>query len=104
MKFFDAENGVKSSYEYDNLEDRFTLKKTQDVEPILKFNKMLQGDKSLTRGKDLRRVAKIPMIVIEQWLKEGIDIFSQEPEMRKKVKARLNDPTYQYLRTDLSRL
>lgn len=104
MKFFDAENGVKSSYEYDALEDRFTLKKTQDVEPILKFNKMLQGDKSLTRGKDLRRVAKIPMIVIEQWLKEGIDIFSQDPEMKRKVKARLNDPNYQFLRTDLSRL
>jgi hypothetical protein len=104
MKFFDQENGIKSEYEYDSLQDKFLIKKTQDVEPILKFNKMLQNNESLTRGKDLRRVAKIPMVVIDQWLKDGIDIFSQDPEMKRKVKQRLNDPNYRFLRTDLSRL
>jgi hypothetical protein len=98
------ENGIITQYHYDADGDRLTLNRVQDVEPILKFNKMLQNDKSLTRGKDLRRVAKIPMVVIEQWMKEGINIFSNEPEMKKKVKARLNDPNYQFLRTDLSRL
>ena len=98
------ENGVITQYHYDADGDRLTLNRVQDVEPILKFNKMLQNDKSLTRGKDLRRVAKIPMVVIEQWMKEGINLFSNDPEMKKKVKARLNDPNYQFLRTDLSRL
>lgn len=97
-----AVNGIETQYHYDADGDKLIINRVQDIEPILKFNKILQGDKSLTRSKEFRRVAKIPMVVIEQWLKEGIDIFSQDPEMKKKVKRRLNDSSYSYLRTDIS--
>lgn len=95
---------IDTTYHYEAEGDKLTLIRTQDVEPILEFNKKLQNDTSLTRTKDLRRVAKIPMIIIEQWLKEGLDLFSNDPEMVRKIKQRLNDPAYRFLRTDISRI
>lgn len=87
---------------YEENGDRLIVKSTQDVESILNHNRMLQNDKSLTRTKEMRHVASIPNIVVEQWLKEGINIFNKEHWQR--AKKRLNDPDYKYLRTDLSTL
>ena len=43
------------------------------------------------------KVASIPTIVIEQWKKEGIDLWKDEDWP--KVRAKLNDPEYKWLRT-----
>lgn len=47
----------------------------------------------------LRHVAEIPCLVVEQWMKEGINIFSPDPDMQKKFRQKLNSPEYRYLRT-----
>ena len=87
-------------YEEDG--DRLIIKSTQDVEAILAHNRMLQVDTTKTRTKEMRHVASIPNIVIEQWIKEGINLFKKEDWGR--VKKKLNDPDYKYLRTDLSNI
>jgi hypothetical protein len=87
-------------YEEDG--DRLIIKSTQDVESILAHNRMLQADTTKTRTKEMRHVASIPNIIIEQWLKEGINIFQKEGWER--AKKKLNDPDYRYLRTDLGTL
>lgn len=58
--------------------------------------------KSALRKKNMWKVASIPNIVIEQWKKEGIDLFKDEDWP--KVQAKLNDPEYKWLRTSPGRV
>jgi hypothetical protein len=51
------------------------------------------------KDKSLRKVASIPLIVAEQWMKEGVNIFDPSPEMQKKVSQKLNSNEFQGLRT-----
>jgi hypothetical protein len=76
------------------------VKRTQDVEPILDHNKRAQADAAggwrRNAGKTRRQIAEIPNIVVEQWLREGFNIFRvSEIELRKK----LDDPQWSYLKT-----
>lgn len=71
----------------------------QDVAPILKRNKALQncGDNGYGKSRDFRRVASIPLVVVDKWLREGVDIFN--PDHAKEVKRRLNSSEWAHLRT-----
>lgn len=83
-----------------------TVYREQDVEPILNYNRAVINEAPTWRPwssgrKDVprRKVAEIPNVVVEQWMKEGINIFSPDPDMQKKFRQKLNDPNYRYLRT-----
>ncbi len=82
-----------------------TVNRVQDVEPILEANKAAMSNAPSWRpyaGSNLRHVASIPLVVAEQWLKEGLDIIgpaSKTPEMRRKLAQKLNSNEYAYLRT-----
>lgn len=78
----------------------------QDVEATLNANRAALNEAPTWRpygsGKkdvSIRKVAEIPCIVAEQWFKEGINIFSPDPDMQKKFRQKLNDYNYRYLRT-----
>jgi hypothetical protein len=80
--------------------------RTQDVEPYLEENTRERNSHSDwrpyasgRREKPLRKVAEIPNIVVEQWLNEGINIFSPDPGMQRAFRRKLDDYTYQKLRT-----
>jgi hypothetical protein len=81
-----------------------TEKRTQDVEPVLERNTALRngGGNGYSPSKDLQFVASIPNIVIEQWLKEGVNIF--DPNCEADIMRRLNDGGYLKLRTGGGRL
>lgn len=90
---------VKTEYHVTE-DDKLIIKRVQDVEPILEANKRAFNEHS-TKGNlfggTFHHVAEIPVIVIEQWKKEGIDFYNKEHWP--KVMAKLNDPDYRYLRT-----
>lgn len=75
----------------------------QDVEPYLDANKRAMHCAPTWRpyaGKQkLRKVAEIPNIVAEQWMREGINIFSPDPGMQKRIREKLDSNEYQHLRT-----
>jgi hypothetical protein len=78
----------------------------QDVEAILNRNRAEINEAPTWRPyasgrKDvsIRKVAEIPLVVAEQWMKEGFNILSPDPDMQKKLRQKLNDPEYAYLRT-----
>ena len=75
----------------------------QDVEPYLDENKRAMHCAPTWRpyaGKQkLRKLAEIPNIVAEKWMREGINIFSSDPGMQKKVREKLDSNEYQHLRT-----
>jgi hypothetical protein len=51
-----------------------------------------------TKDKSMRKVASIPLIIIEKWKRElGVDVMNKDHMT--KVKQLLNDPQYRYLRT-----
>jgi hypothetical protein len=89
---------------YDAGERKFTFVRTQDVEPILDQNKAFR---SMEQTSDtFRHTAQVPMVLIEQWLQEEwrkgnttIKFGSEECDLL--IYAKLQDPDYAYLRTDM---
>ena len=86
------------------------VRRMQDVEPYLKANEAEYNAAPSWRpyakrkGRNLRKVAEIPNIVAEQWLREGVNIFSADPDMQKKVRKKLDDYENRKLRTYPGRL
>lgn len=77
----------------------FDVVRTQDIEAIMEANKRdrIEGD-GWTENRDMRHVARIPLIVLEQWAKEaGLKPFCQE--MTEVIRRKLNDPDNAFFRT-----
>ncbi len=91
-------NGLRTEFHADALDDAVTIRRVQDVEAIIENNKALYShNDGYTPSRDLKRVASIPLSVIEDWMKEGVNIF--DPNCAEAVRRKLNDPQYLYLRT-----
>lgn len=100
---YDWMTGIETWHHYDAETDRTTIESVQDVSAILELNKARQNEGDggyATKDRDWRRVASIPNVVIEKWLREDrIDVFNKDhwPAVRRK----LNSSEYLYLRTAL---
>lgn len=96
-KLLSDKNGIKTTMEVNS--DKTTVSKTQDVEGLLNLNKI----RSNVMGKKINddaynHVASIPATLIVKWLQEeGLDIYN--PDHAHRLKLKLNDPEYMYLRT-----
>lgn len=95
---------IETRLHYDWAEENLVVERRQDVEPILNFNKKLYThNDGYSPDRTLRRVASIPNVVIEQWeTQEGINVYTKEGWER--VKRKLNDPDYLFLRTAPGRI
>lgn len=84
---------------YHKEDDKTIVETIQDVEPYLDKNKReLNGynDWRPLHG-GMHKVASIPVVVVEQFMREGLNIFDKNDLPR--IYRRLNDPEYKYLRT-----
>lgn len=104
MLRLDDEGDISTKIEGKN--GKIVVVRSQDVAPYLRRNQQEMNSHSDWRPyasgrKDrvMRKVAEIPNIVAEQWLKEGVNIFSKDPEMMKRVRLKLDDYTNKKLRT-----
>jgi hypothetical protein len=90
------ENGILEETFLDG--DDMHVRRSQDVEAILDENKRLASlNDGYSPSRDFRRVASIPMTVIEQWMKEGINIFDRNCD--EAIRRKLNSPEWRRLRT-----
>ena len=88
------------------------VERKQDVSEILKQNKTEANDgwqDRIDTRRDTwgRKVATIPIILLEQWAKEwGVPYHHllTDPDLKAKVMLRLNDPEFVHLRTHNSRI
>ncbi len=82
-----------------SVKDRLVVEeRIQDVEPVLERNKaLLTHDDGYSPSRDMKRIASVPNIVIEQWLKEGVNVF--DPNCEAEVMRRLNSSDWAHLRT-----
>lgn len=91
---------MKTYWDYDEINDKEIIETVQDVEPILEANKRLYNNPSHRQHgvkHEFAHVAHIPMILVHKWLMEGIDVYKESDWPR--VKRKLEDPDYKYLRT-----
>jgi hypothetical protein len=96
----DPTTGVRDDFKYDHTDDRFYIRSSQDVAPMMRANRddRLSGNDGYTPSRDLWKIASIPNIVAEKWMREkGVNILN--PEHRDKVLQLLDDPEWAYLRT-----
>ena len=98
---------IKTKFRYDHNEEKAVLENVQDVEPLLELNKKdLNGDSMYGTGENgvgMRKVASIPLVIIEKWKRElGVDIMNKNDWP--KIKQLLNDPENRFLRTHESHL
>lgn len=94
----DPDRGLKIWWE--STDDGFVLHYEQDAAPILESNaiKRSQGRDYYARDKDLWKAASIPIGVAYKWLiEDGIDVYEDSHWPR--VKKKLNDPDWRYLKT-----
>ena len=101
---YDPVSGQAEWFEFNG--DTFTVATTQDVSPILERNKTAALDTG-AKSKGIKecwwKVATVPNLVIERWLREhNVNFYKKEDWP--KVQKLLNDPDYRYLRSSLGRL
>ena len=108
MRLLDDDGVIKTETHYNDMEDQLVIKREQDVQPILDANKEMANDgtKGFSKSGDFRRVASIPLIVIEKWMKEdGVNFFElQGPERTKYLRRKLNDIDNRHLLTSAGRM
>jgi len=91
----------------DNDKDGIIQKRSLDIEPIIENNKKLfnQND-GYSPDKGLKRIASIPVVILEIWCKEyhkdqnNGNWFALPQETQKKIlKQKLNSSEFKYFRT-----
>lgn len=102
----DAMTGITTYHSYDHATKQTVIESEQDVEPIIEQNIALYNDDDYKK-KGIKNswwhVANIPNNIINKWLLEdGIDVFNKNHFDR--VKKKLQDPDYRYLRTGAGKI
>jgi hypothetical protein len=82
---YDPHTGIKTDTAWDEIEQKMTLIRTADVEPVLDFTKSVANEVGMNRA-DIKKswwlYAKLPPIVILQMRAKGINVFDQNDEKR----------------------
>lgn len=95
---------IKTKFFYDDMADTLHVQRSQDVEAIVERAKAIANSHQAKRphagrySKTYNHIASIPMVVVEQWMKEGIDVFNPDEKDKRKIQAYLNGD-YKYLKT-----
>ena len=75
-----------------------TIRKTQDVEPVLDRNQaMATHNDGWNNDKTIRRAAAIPNVVLDEYRRKGINLLRHE--FKDELHKMLNDIDYRKLRT-----
>lgn len=91
----DSFTGVETRYHKED--GKLVVETQQDVEPYLEKNLRERNDGANAKG-DFRKVASIPLVLINKWLHEdGINFYNRDhwPAVLRKLRS----PEYAYLRT-----
>jgi hypothetical protein len=99
---FDPATGLAQWWIEDG-EGNWAQKSSQDASPILDLNKEAQNHcNPYNADRDVRMVARIPLIVIALWRNQyGIDYWSQDPDVQRRIDRLLDDPEWRWLRVDI---
>jgi len=88
---------IKTSLHYDEVEDRLTVKREQEVKPLIERNKVLAEAPPYVEGLGYY-AGSIPAIVIEGYCNENNVTFQDFMSDPKHINRILNDPDYKKFR------
>jgi hypothetical protein len=111
MKFSHSEinpvTGALERYYWDEQTETMTIRNTHDVTDIIEANKR-RANASLDQrfgNEMMHSVAEIPLALVVKFKKDyNVDVFSDEPEHKLKLRKLLDSPDYRYLKTTTKRL
>ena len=97
-KILDGVSDVQTEVHQDG--DDVILNRVQAIGGILEQNKY-DHDNYVAPTKDtgMRRIASIPHVIVEKWIKEGINVMNPSENDRVKMMLKLNSSEYRFLRT-----
>lgn len=107
---YDPISGIRTWHDYDPDTDTTTIYDEMDAAPRLELNKAIQGIDGYSLGgikNSWWHIASIPVTLITHWLRtDGLDVYKahKDPTMWRKLKRKLEDPEYRYLRTGTGRI
>lgn len=73
------------------LDDKLVIQRSQDVQPVLDENAALRSAGMDNFGKDNWCVGRIPMLVLEGWMKEAGKRWDDHEAMREVIRRKLLD-------------
>jgi len=103
-----TDSPIKRNIVYDHAGDKIVQHSVQDVAPLIELNKKEYNKDYVNGGVEtkevgMRKVANIPLIIVEKWKKEhGIDMLNKDHWP--KIKQLLNSNEYRFLRTHESNI
>lgn len=101
---YDNFSGITEEYWYNHLTDELTIRRLQDVEKNVEINKAMFNEHNKPKYTDsdgVHLVARIPLVIIEQWKKQGFDWFNSTDNERR---VWLDKPDNQFLKVRPGRL
>lgn len=109
MKHFKTEfgDGIRHDYYWDAAEEKMVVRNRHDVGGVIEANKSQQNQTIDSRygNEMMHKVADIPMAVVWKWKTEfGVDVFSNDPWHKKRVRQLLNDPENRFLKTTVKKI
>jgi hypothetical protein len=99
---YDPLTGVRKYFDYDEATGNAHIRSEQDVSGLLGRNAELRNTRACDAG-EMQLWATIPPVVQLELRKKGIDIFSDDPSMLKRMRQEI-EANYTYLKTTDKRL
>lgn len=95
---YNPDSGIAAYYEADGKDTRL-IHEYDDVSGVLDNNKLNYNHvNGWNADRSMHKVATIPLSLVTKWkLEEGLDVFNKEH--RERLKKKLNDPEWRWLRT-----
>lgn len=95
----DPVSGVSQHFSYDDSDDTFTIRTSQDVSDVLEDNKYLNKEHNGNWKGELHRVASIPLALLPELEKKGIMTAGGKILDHAALRRWLNDSNNAYFRT-----
>jgi hypothetical protein len=99
LDYIHEPDGMVEKSIWDGSEEKLVVHRTQNVDPVLAQNKVManSGESPYNADRSMKHVARIPRILIEMWMKQGINFFDENDWP--KIERMLNSNEYLWLRT-----
>ena len=95
---------VETRLHYHAADEKLTIERVQDVEPIIEANKRQFDVDDKRFRRTFNHVARIPNIVLEKWAKDNGMKYDELMRDHAKFRRFLNDPDNKLFRTKPGRI
>lgn len=97
---YDPKSGLRRLFDYDEMTGDAYIRTEQDVAPLISQSQAIansgEGDAGIKKG--FWKYAELPPVVQLELRKKGIDIYSKDPTMIRRMFQEIN-ANYPYLKT-----